>query len=417
MQKIFRTRHALSLLTILFFKISRILRSQALRRILRPSDLSIPEIVVLSLSKDQLYMGKSSNYLKDFFREERFENPSGQLLIETRLFQIPSINRRRTTPSAPFYLFSHCLSISQHEEVSDLFRIGIETIYETANIGEVPVLKTFYSLFELSTWCVLRREEITIVTTQSTLKQLPIPFCIPENLFTRKMMWYSTNSQPISESGNETNEALFAGNLDELVDMHYVWDSNAVEHLRINGITRSKAVGSILFIKNLKTEVQRENFTIAYFDVTPLEKSDSFYSAERMCQNISQLVMISKQFSNDTGVKVDLLVKPKRTYTKIHSRRYIELLKLMKESKQIEIIKPTENLYSLIREVDCVVGCPFTSPVVLAKELGIPAAFLDFFKDEYLLPGVENELLVLRNTEQLSAWLSEILESKPIQGY
>lgn len=412
--KILLTPLMIKLPITLFFTFARIYNSSLFRRIRRRSNTVIPEIVVLSLSKDQLCLREPRSNLIDFFRENRFENPSGQILIESKLFPRPSFNRRSIVSSAPFHLFLNSLSNRQREEVLKLFRIGLEAVNEKTTPREMQNLRTLYSLFELSFWTILREERITLVTTQSTLKQLPIPFCLPDNQFIRKMMWYSTNSKPIQKQGITTMEPIFDRDIEDFIDMHYVWDSDAMAHLKFNGITRVKAVGSILFTKNRKVKLRREGFTIAYFDITPLDLPNSYYKVERMCQNLSQLVEISNQFSEKTGTKIDLLVKHKRVYTKAHSRRYIELVKRMSKNDELRIIKPTLNLYGLVREVDCVIGSPFTSPVVLAKELGVPAAFMDFYRDEYFLPEVENNLPVLQNAEELFEWLSKVLDSNSV---
>ena len=45
---------------------------------------SLPEVCVVSLSRDQLFKGKTEKDLLAFFEEERFGNTNGEILIETR---------------------------------------------------------------------------------------------------------------------------------------------------------------------------------------------------------------------------------------------------------------------------------------------------------------------------------------------
>ena len=70
------------------------------------------------------------------------------------------------------------------------------------------------------------------------------------------------------------------------------------------------------------------------------------------------------------------------------------------------------NLYGLIRSADSVIGIPFTSPVVVGRELGIPSAFMDVHSDEYFLPEEHNEFPVLTNQNLVMTWLREFILAK-----
>ena len=76
------------------------------------------------------------------------------------------------------------------------------------------------------------------------------------------------------------------------------------------------------------------------------------------------------------------------------------------------MIDPYMNLYGLIRNADSIIGIPFTSPVVVGRELGIPSAFMDVHTDEYFMPGEHNEFPVLTNQNLVITWLREFIHDK-----
>ena len=172
-----------------------------------------------------------------------------------------------------------------------------------------------------------------------------------------------------------------------------------------DGISNVKAVGSILFVKPEFLSRDNSEFLLAYFDVTPIENADTYYTPERMCTNLSRIVEITSQLSATKKMKINLLVKPKRDINLNHSREYIHMLNAYQKDGKLEILKPEVNIYGLAGSVDCIIGIPFTSPVVVGREVTTPATFIDVHKDDYQLPEIHNGFKVISDDIQLMSWL------------
>jgi polysaccharide biosynthesis PFTS motif protein len=242
------------------------------------------------------------------------------------------------------------------------------------------------------------------------MNNLPIAFEISNSSFDRRMFWYSTNSQPILKKGLTLERPIFGESLNRSVDMHYVWDLNSKDFLMSDGISNVKAVGSILFVKPELLSRDNSEFYLTYFDVTPFENADTYYTTERMCANLSKIVEITSQLSTKKKLKINLLVKPKRVININHSREYIHMLNTYEKNGLLEILKPEVNIYGIASSVDCIIGIPFTSPVVVGREITTPATFIDMHKDDYHLPETHNGFKVISDDIQLMSWLEECLQ-------
>ena len=372
----------------------------------------LPAVCVLSLSREQLFKGKSEEDLLEFFKEERFGNLNGEILIETKSLRVSKSKSKSYKTSISVDLLFNRLVPAQKREVLKLSEYLINSYLKSLDLEEKAHLRTIYALFELAVWFVIREEEITLITTQSSMTLLPVSFRIQNSRFMRKMLWYSTNSQPIVKELSLIGRHEFGEGLSGNVDMHYVWDLDSKKFLESNGISRVSAVGSILFEKPETVILKNRGFSLIYFDVTPIENANTFYTVERMCTNLCALIDVVERLSMETEQAINLIIKPKRGVKKSHSRRYIELLATFEKEGKIQLIDPHMNLYGLIRNADSVIGIPFTSPVVVGRELGIPSAFMDVHTDEYFLPGQHNEFPVLTNQNLVITWLREFILAK-----
>lgn len=372
---------------------------------------SLPEVCVVSLSRDQLFKGKTKKDLLAFFKEERFGNANGEILVETRELKHFFLNSRSFKASLPLHFFFHRLGKTQKKEVIDLFVRAFDEYSGNLNPGVKNNLKTIYDLFEFVVWYVIKEKPIHILTTQSTMHMLPVSFRITNSKFNRKMLWYSTNSQPIMKRNAVVEKPNFSKNLNSNVDLHFVWDLNSRNHLKSNGISRISIVGSILFVKQETISVSKKGLNLVYFDVTPFENGNTYYTEKRMIENLCSLIEVVEKLSLERGEVINLLIKPKRETKGSHSRAYIEQLDSFERYGRIQILRPETNLYGLIANADVVIGIPFTSPVVVGREMGIKSAFMDVHKDEFLLPETHNEFPVLTNQNLVIAWLRDYLRS------
>jgi polysaccharide biosynthesis PFTS motif protein len=59
----------------------------------------------------------------------------------------------------------------------------------------------------------------------------------------------------------------------------------------------------------------------------------------------------------------------------MHSEKYIDMLHNLYNSGIITKIDHREDIYDLVRNAKVVIAYPFTSPALIAKELGVDCAF------------------------------------------
>ena len=92
-----------------------------------------------------------------------------------------------------------------------------------------------------------------------------------------------------------------------------------------------------------------------------------------MCNFISEIVQVNNALKVNSFIKVGL--KPKREVGDMHSEKYIDMLHNLYNSGIITKIDHREDIYDLVRNAKVVIAYPFTSPALIAKELGVDCAF------------------------------------------
>lgn len=197
-------------------------------------------------------------------------------------------------------------------------------------------------------------------------------------------VWYSINSRAIQfknmSLGPMPEYPLFyfmhLGTSWTWNKVHADWLKSFYEH-------PVKIIGPIMFyffnpVNNKKSTTKR----LLIFDVTPYEESFirkehypkgiNFYN-EEYC--IQFLLDIFKSFE---GGEWEMSLKPKRPYTKNHSRKYIDLLsEIEKKNNKFKILLPQSNLFDEIEKSDLVISIPLSSPFDIAKTMNVPSIYFD----------------------------------------
>ena len=125
--------------------------------------------------------------------------------------------------------------------------------------------------------------------------------------------------------------------------------------------------------------------------------------------NLEGIVSVINKYNDQFGKNLILKVKHKRTPNKEHSAIYLNKLKNLINAGIIKTIPPSENLYTLISKSNFVVGLPYTSPVIIAKELEVNSAFVCLESKEYSIPDYFNEILVIKDRNKLLDRLIEFI--------
>lgn len=79
--------------------------------------------------------------------------------------------------------------------------------------------------------------------------------------------------------------------------------------------------------------------------------------------------------ANKSKKPLNIAIKHKKILHNLHSKNYIDFMNTIKDRKTITIIHPDVNLYDLIQQSRSVIGFPFTSPSIIAKEMNVPVIY------------------------------------------
>jgi polysaccharide biosynthesis PFTS motif protein len=265
-----------------------------------------------------------------------------------------------------------------------------------------------YSVWELISF----KHEVKLVTTNSSMSRLPNPFYIQHPEYKRVMLWYSGNHKPIQLRGVELKTDFLNSDLISNVDLHYVWDESDIEFLKFMGINRAKAVGSILMYNNTSFRVLPSLPVITFFDITPFKNATGFYTEQMSIEILMQLVQTVQDVSANKDVKISLQVKPKRQYTKKHSSKYIKLINALTEANKIKLLTPTADIYQTINRSNLILATPFSAPAIVAKEMGIPCAFIYSRNGSYDVPLIHNGIEVISEQRELTNFILKDIAAK-----
>jgi polysaccharide biosynthesis PFTS motif protein len=216
---------------------------------------------------------------------------------------------------------------------------------------------------------------LDLITTQSSLFKVPPAFKVI-NAPRRIMAWYSTNSKPIYASDDKIRKDFNVSALKDYVTEHWVWNQEEVDFLEYHGLTNVIPIGPVLFQDKKMGQKRSDKFVITYFDVTPLSGGDDFYSEKNTILILNTILRLTEALNSKYPGIAEIQVKPKRRYSKLHSKAYISQLMSSSKSQKIRKLSPSTNLFEVVSESDLVLAIPFTSPAILAKELNVKVFFV-----------------------------------------
>jgi polysaccharide biosynthesis PFTS motif protein len=235
------------------------------------------------------------------------------------------------------------------------------------------------------------------------------------------MLWYSDNSFSKYRDLSLSTFDYSAFGLAK-VDCHFVWTNEFASFLSQFTKVSVKNVGSILFYEAQKFDLSGNSTLtdhkaasdVIIFDVIPFEKSNNYdyYTKSRAFNFLFGIQKLFEEFQkSDLIVQPKFAIKHKRKLDPKHSKEYPSLVNsLIHPQGKWERLPENSNLYNLIRNAKLIVAPPFTSPAVVARELGIPACFLDLGSNP---TEFENYcgIPVFRNYEAFSSFATRVLKS------
>jgi polysaccharide biosynthesis PFTS motif protein len=379
-----------------------------------------PKNFIFSLTDQQVYQKGSLKELIDFFNEPRFnlnvkiENT----VIECRQYHLPKFKRKDIVKFdlATYVLLNNIPRSKLNVTFREILNRTIEYLemstfqfkYWKRNIYDIEIWKKFNDIDD---------ERKTLITTQSSENILPAAFLdYGKNKHYRIMFWYGTNIIPFDElksfegDFSSTRKHVNLPSLNKNLDAHFVWDENQKKYLEARGLTNLEIKGSILFRSRNTNQLIIKSPSIVYFDITPTLSQGGFYNAENCIANLDGLVMVTRKLKSQLGINLNLIVKPKRKYNKWHSDVYIKKLNEYQASGDLNIFNSISSIYSLVAEADLTIGIPFTSPVLIAKEMGKKGLF--YTLSNFNLPTTYNDILIVKNLDQLELIIKSTLNKE-----
>ena len=356
-------------------------------------------------------MNRCTDSLLNFLNETRFSFGAElkNSLIEVRNLKYIWFGRKiSVTYDSALYLLFRCIKRKK------LLRIYKYTFKKTFSqyMDSTSILDWKRNVFDLYIWQESFKDssgDTYLFTTQSSETKLPPAFMFPNSTNIKKVMfWYGTNTEPIEIASSIKKRHSNADQLNHFVNQHYVWDQFQSEILAMKGIVNVEVKGSILFIPRELKKISFGTPSLIYFDVTPDARSIPPYTVEFCISTLLGIVSVCDEITRQTNIKINVFVKPKRSYNKNASKKYTNLLKQMQIQEKLKILDSKSNIYGLISNINLTLGIVFTSPVLVAKELDKPGAFValngENFSETY------NEMKVISNVTQLKSIILSTLE-------
>lgn len=363
-------------------------------------------ILIFSLTKDQAIRNKSLKSLNIFLDSKGITNDSqSQVLIETRTFLF---NRRHNLTKAtfdiPFRIYASDFSFSKKVKcwVSMCKRFKkIMKLQRTHGFFSL-ILKEF--IFDEIVYIACNSNYFEkLITTQSHIAYQPLIFEYDNILSKKLMIWYSANSNPLEYKKDTERFGINPTVYKNIrVDEHWVWTNENKKFL--STLTQAKILvkKSLMFYEADGKSIFGQELDVLIFDTTPFADANvtkgSIYTAKEIVKFIDEILLITEDLRKKYGVHHRVYLKNKRKQSRYHSMEYRSYLREKVKSKEITLVPYNVNLYDLIKECKLVIGYPFTSPIIIGKELNKPSVFYCSSKLLKRVPKKDNVLFIQNRT-------------------
>jgi hypothetical protein len=372
-----------------------------------------PTAMIFSLSYEQVFHNSSPKAVISFFEEDRFTSRVNlsKPIIEVRSLKTIWNKYPEFTYDAAFYLLTAVLTKKHYVSIYKCIKVELDKIDKNCIFSIRDLKREIFDKSVYSIYLALNSNKTTFITTQSSLTSVPLIFRMARE--NRKiMLWYSTNSRPIYALEDSIRGKIDFDNIKANIDEHWVWDEDDIRFLESEGIQNVIALGSILFQEKISASKSTSNFIVTYFDVTPFNSGNGLYSERNTIAVLDNLMSLTVALDRSFPGKFRLRIKPKRRYSKVHSETYISKIHELSKHRCVDLILPTSNLYKVVGESDFVLAIPFSSPAVLAKELGVRSAFIAAGIVGWEIPEELNKILVEFDINSLIKKIENEMENK-----
>ena len=365
---------------------------------------SNPSCLVLSLSNDQIYKNASPEQIIKVLREERFKG-----LIDTQNIKIESKSWKSLFCRDKQIIFDATIYLTR----TLLPEVGLSKIIKVLKsemhsspfgTGMVSLKSIKSELIDPTVWKLLLIQgiHVDVVATQSILNSVNYPFCMDRNPTIRKFVfWYSSNSRIIPKIGLQESPNLLSSRNLLNFDYHLVWNESQRVHLEnIQGVN-AIVCGSIVFQERITSRSDINRSDIIFFEVAPLDHQDVFYSSAMSISTLLTLVSVVKKVSAKLTKPVALSVKPKRGYSKRQNIDYVQTVTELESCGEIILLDPHLNLYKTISNAKLVIAPPYSSPAVIALEMGVKSIYFAQNYYPYELLSIDDGIEIVVDAHRL----------------
>jgi len=243
-----------------------------------------------------------------------------------------------------------------------------------------------------------------VFTTTSNIMVQPTIFHQPfDSTRETSMIWYSSSTHDTYVDYNACID--FSLYCCIRCDRHLVWTLDHAKFLEKRCKARALVIGPQLFYLPT-TNTTFKNRTIAIFDITPTSWEvfkNTPYGEERSLRFLKDVFQVLSFLNKDSINPYAIQFKPKRQFTKHHSKTYINEVRNL-SNNGLHVIASDINLYDYLKTVDIVVTNSLTSIGDLAEYLGVKVVYYD-------MPNFYKPLRIgenfTRNLMQLRTWLEK----------
>lgn len=347
---------------------------------------------------------RNTNELHEFFLEERLPlKKQTTIIIQNNRFNFlpQKLKLLKLVFRAEFFLISR-MGLSSRLSVLSLFLRNFALMFQRKRITTALRLSYRQFLLEIpvSTVAIRRNMLDWVATTNSSyLKQHSIFYLATDTNLPSYMFWYSENSSLVL-FGGEFDTLDYEQFRDIAVKEHLVWTQEFANFLKKFTSSKITCIGSILFYPRRKYLNHTKDIDVLIFDVTPFASAteQDFYNYERCTRFLDMLLCFQERFITR---KIVMAIKIKRKFSSLHDTHYVsKVLDCKSDPYNWKFLNPEVNLYNLIARSKLVVGIPFTSAVLIAKEFAVPCCYLI---DSYIsgFPDTFNGVPVIQKLDDL----------------
>jgi hypothetical protein len=361
-----------------------------------------PTAIVYSLTADQIFSNSTPAQVIRFLKEDRFaflanfEKP----LIEVRSLKTIFFYNPSFTFDVPTYILCKVLNRRDYLRIVKEIKVKVRSQEKSTDSTFKKFKENAFDPIVYSHFFAHRGNTIDLVTTQTSMFKVPVAFKYASSQ-KKIMAWYSTNSKPIYAAKDSLRLGIRIDAFKDFIDEHWVWNEDEINFLQSNGVENVIAVGPIIFNDKLIGKGDPEKFVITYFDVTPIQGNEGFYSEVNTISVLNSILKLCDVLNEEYPNRLVLQIKPKRKYYNFHSKNYVSSIKTHSKMKKIELIEPTANLYQIISKSDLVLAIPFTSPALVAKEMCINRYFVSIGIEGWDVPLTSSGVDVVFQLEDL----------------